>query len=931
MINNTLHLKHDLSKELQNDHTSTLSSSYRTPSPTLFSPSIPEEVNQWSFRPSIQAINTSTLLNQSIDEGSFEFIENIWAEDLGSGVYHSSDYEFGDVDPLITHSLGGNGSLNASLFSRIGNTGYGLDLNESLAEDLEKLSGGWRFSFSLTEDYEFINVSFWWRFDAMNGVLDDYRSTPYLEYLDPTPDYQEIRCKIIPSSDPDRSFWLGETTTPNETVFYRVGPNVTLDETWYYSSYLFYANKSLSTDFTLELGSFMNTREDRYEYFDVWFDDILVQGVTNVSDTFPPILASYGLARSEKNSTRYEFWSNFSLGIWESPISNVTVFYNLTRDSVTSFLNLSLVEISPFIVNYAGYNQTRWNYTTSFNFEDNVTYKFVVNDLANNSYTSLAKNVIIGDFVSPRITSSTNINSTSFLRQSGQGNLEIRVNVTDWGYGVDQTILNYTLDGIQKPPISMSELATFNVDGLTVKEFGLNLTVEYGNLLTFGFVLSDLVGNTDVSSYSDFNIITNHDILPPLISEFNIYPSSTLEEKTHVEVAASDIFGEISSVFLTIKKENEPDQTLSLRYDNESHYYIPRTPRGLLDFPYEPTNPEITLFVSVRDEAGLEDNQSSNYVVRDVVAPQILSGSIKTEYLYPGSLRIRVSVRDEGSGLSEVFLQLSKGSDWGDPKEMHQESDGVYYLDISTSLIGNQEISFRVQAVDQLGNVIIEEDTSMIPLFVTTTIGLFFTELLIVLTISAMFTSVKVLQRRKLRTVRRRRFDIALRGGERLAYLGEEAMFGFVAAYGQGEGISSTLLWEPSLIGHFYQYLKELVDRANNAVDFVMQTRAEDMVTYVDFTIEEISCSAIAFAYPVASLPQKWVSALSLEHTPETPKQGVLFMMLLMREKWSEVSHTFQDEITEGMQDIKNYILAGEDKGIISQKIKEFRLFISGT
>ena len=156
-------------------------------------------------------------------------------------------------------------------------------------------------------------------------------------------------------------------------------------------------------------------------------------------------------------------------------------------------------------------------------------------------------------------------------------------------------------------------------------------------------------------------------------------------------------------------------------------------------------------------------------------------------------------------------------------------------------------------------------------------------------------------------------------------------MFGFVAAYGKGEGITSTLLWEPGMIGHFYQYLKELNDRANNSVDFVMQTRADDAVTYVDFTIEEISCSAIVFAYPVANLPQKWLSSLSLEQTPSTTSQGVLMLMLLMREKWSEVSHNFQDEIRDGMHDIKNYFLAEEDKDIVLKQIQDFRLFISGT
>ncbi|MHA2168270.1 MAG: hypothetical protein ACXAB7_00025 [Candidatus Kariarchaeaceae archaeon] len=891
----------------------------------------PQEANHWYIHPSIQSINTSTLLNQSfnVNDGSFSFIENIWAEELGSGSYQASDYETGVVDPLQNYGLGVTGSLNASVFTRIGNTEYGSDLNETLNDDVEKLSAGWRFNFSITDDYEYINVSFWWRFDAMNGIFDDYRSNPELEYLDPSPDYQEIRCKITPPTGTNQSFWLGDATTPNKTVFYRVGPNITKDETWFLSSYLFYVDKDLSSDFQLELGAFMNTREYFNEYFDVWFDNILIQGVSNSSDTYPPITTSYGLARTETDNTRYQFWTNFSIGYWESSIANVTVYYNLTRDLNTTFKNASLDEDPYYNVENSGYLQTRWNYTTTFNFSDILAYKFVVFDEANNSFTSPVQGVIIGDFVAPRITSNTNTSHSSFIRQSGNGSLEIRVNVTDWGYGVDQVVLNYSIDGTNKPLIAMSEIGMFTENGLVINQFSTNISVDYGTLISFDFFLNDTVGNFDYDK--GYSVLSNIDIINPSLTAFNIYPDDTLEGKTHVEVGASDPFGELSGVFLSIQQENEPVMNFSLRYDNESQYYIPRTPGGLLDLSFDPTNPSITLTALVRDKSGLEDFNSSVYVVRDIVAPQILTGAITMEYLYPGSLRVWVSARDDGSGLANVSLSRKKGSDWTDLKIMRQKSEGVYYLDLSTNIIGNQPISFRIEVNDQVGNVNIEEIQYVVPIFVTTTIGLFITLLVTVLLISAMFTSVKVIKKRRVRTVRRRRFDVAVRRSERLAYLGEEAMFGFMAAYGQGEGITSVLIWEPQFIGHFYQYLKELSDRANNAVDFVMQTKAQDIVTYVDFSIEQIGCTAITFAFPVANLPQKWLSALSLDQTPISTHQGVLMMMLLMREKWSEVSHSFQEEISEGMQEIKDYILAGEDKDIINQKIQEFRLFISGT
>jgi len=59
--------------------------------------------------------------------------------------------------------------------------------------------------------------------------------------------------------------------------------------------------------------------------------------------------------------------------------------------------------------------------------------------------------------------------------------------------------------------------------------------------------------------------------------------------------------------------------------------------------------------------------------------------------------------------------------------------------------------------------------------------------------------------------------------------------------------------------------------------------------------------------------------------------QGVLLLMLLMREKWSETAHNFQDEITDGIRELKNLLLSGEDKETLLLKTREFRLFISGT
>ena len=887
---------------------------------------LPTEIStsSWTFMPSILAGNTTAVLNETIsqDVGQFEFIENLWSNEIGSSDFIPSEYENGVVDPLINVDAGVPGSINSSLFVRIGNTGYGSEITLDSNEHVENISAGWRLNFTLSETFEYLNLSFWWRYDAVDYAFDDWRNTS-LEYLDPSPDYQEIRCRIENINDQEKSFWLGNSDTPNRTVFYRVGPNVSSDEIWTFSSFLFYLNQSEFSDFSLELGTFMNTREDRYEYFDAWFDNIKIEGINNDTDDLPPFSSDYGLDRTANNKTKFNFWTNITVGVWESPIANVTVFYNITRSSINSSWNASLFASPDYYVDNAGFNYTSWNVSKAFEFDDQLAFTYVIYDQSGNYYQTPIHHVTIEDKVPPEII------DTLFV-QSGDGKFLIQVNVTDWGEGVDQVGINYTKNGDEDLTDILQKTSDYNDTkyGL-ISLFEINLTVSFGENISFVLFMNDSVNN--LSFKSGFSIFADHDIIYPSITEFKVYSDTVVEEGTHVEIRASDDYGEVDRVILNVQYGNGTEQNFTMKYSNTTGYYVPRRTGGLLPLPFDNYETNYTLTAIVYDRVGLSAALSTWHIVEDVVSPQVPTGNLILDYLYPGSLSIKLFAKDDGSGIKNVTLEKRLGNTWQRPSLLSQDGESFFTILVNTNPLGNQQITFRFNATDNVGNVrsIIVDYTT--PIFVNTTWGLFLTELLVVIGISSIYSGIKLVQRRRVRTVRRRRFDVAVRRSERLAYLGEEAMFGFMAAYGQGEGITSPLIWEPQFIGHFYQYLKELSDRANNAVDFVMQTKAQDIVTYVDFSIEQIGCTAITFASPVANLPQKWLSSLSLDQTPISTHQGVLMMMLLMREKWSEVSHSFQEEINEGMQEIKDYILAGEDKDIIIQKIQEFRLFISGT
>lgn len=901
----------------------------------------------------VQEDNT-TLLNHTIDvyNDSVVFIPNIWGSVLGSDTYNYPSYTNGFNDSI---NFAGSGT-GASLFTRIGNNGNDFGINgestadESLNDDIFNISAGWRVDFPISNNYDMINISFKWRFDAVNAAFDNYTvlggSPPVI--LDATADYQEIRCRIKHPNE-TKSFWVGDsesTGNPNGTVFYRVGPNVVNDEVWNTFEYSFQVDSVVSENFTLELGAFLNTREWWNEYFDVWFDDILILGIDDISDNNSPRPIATGLDRTV-NITQFKFWANFSEGTWETPIKNVTVFYNQTGGTYDKKLNSSLVFQQPGYVNNAGFNQTHWQILANFNFSDVISYYFEVFDFNNNGTLSITQSTTIGDYSAPEIIE-------SFINQTGTGFIDIRFNVTDWGYGIDVVNLNYTIDeGVEVQNIT-SNIMTPDYQA------NYRIPVNYGSTLEFGVSLSDNASAVNSRFYSGDEItqlfsldaiypieILDDDISPE-IQNLNIVASSTAEARTNVTVTVSDDFGNISNVYLEVKYENgtlhEEYSHVIMEYSGvdsgDSKLYKLRSMQGeaLLKLSFSVSfNISVYAFDLKGNNDSLTWGNSTNsylYIVPDILSPTV--SIVELDYTQPGLLRVWVQANDLGSGIKAITLERKSKDSWSNYTNLeYSSSKQQYYADINTGWLGNEIIEFRIYAIDNENNVITEGNRPTMKyttkLFSSTILGLIITEIIVVTVIVSIFSAIKIIQLKRLEAVRRKRFDIAVDRSERLAYLGEEAIFGFVAAFGQREGVSSILMWEPRLIGNLYQYLKELAEKANDYVSFVMQAKPQDIVSFVDFKIEEIGCSAITFAYPVSTLPQRWLSSLTLDQVPMGAGQGVLLLMLLMREKWAEISNDFQEEITDGIVELKDIILAGEDKDTILTKVREFRLFISGT
>ncbi|MFX0087600.1 MAG: hypothetical protein ACFFAU_18265, partial [Candidatus Hodarchaeota archaeon] len=741
-----------------------------------------------------------------------------------------------------------------------------------------------------------------------------------------SPDYQEIRVRIKHPTDDNKSFWLGNQvsdSTPNGTVFYRIGPEVTQDEEWFTFNSSFHVSQDIINPFTLEIGAYLNTREYWNEYFDVWFDNILIYGLNNVTDIESPVPLEYSLIRTSDVSI-YNFWANFSEGIWESQIKNVTVYYNQTTNQSSTEYNASLVLQQPSFVTNAGYNQTNWLFVTNFSFSDEIDYYFKVFDEAGNIGFSDIKNVTIGDFFAPEITSTLDLQNPSFVYQNGDGMITITIDTYDWGNATENVTFEYYFNNTKQPSLVMTPNGTV---------FQVSLFVDYGVRIKFNFHLTDSLGNSNV--YSNFEFDSNYDNTPPTIGNISVNASTSEEGYTFISAPVTDSFGEIDKVFLLIESLNQVggqySANLTLFKDNNSNVYRLVLENGLkLNF-----SESYFLTVYARDKAIPFNSISRNtsYTVPDIIAPRVSTPTLS--YPFPGKLDIHVRVSDLGSGISHVILELKTENGWDKIINLTKSHEGLYTTQINTNWLGNELLEFRVNAIDEVGNEIAENSRPRqrytTRIFVATNIGLIITEIGVILIVVVLFTFVKVGQRRRLRIVRRERFEIALGRSERLAYLGEEAMFGFVVAFGQQEGVSSILMWEPRMIGNFYQYLKELADKANNYVSFVMQAKPQDIMSFVDFKIEEIGCSAITFAYPVSTLPQRWLSSLTLDQVPMGAGQGVLLLMLLMREQWAETANDFKEEITDGITDIKDIILAGEDKETILNKVREFRLFISGT
>lgn len=884
------------------------------------------------------------MLNESLDvkNESFEFIYNIWADILGSDSFDETLFEVGTIDPLLSAGTGDG----ASLFTRIGNHGYNeSSADQTLLDDVSNISAGWRVEFPVQADYNVINISFKWRYDCLDGAFDNYTALdghPDV-VIESSPDYQEIRCRIVSPTSSDNSFWIGDDSTPNKSVFYRVGPNVTEDEVWHYFEGNFHVPQD-SSNYTLELGAYLNTREYWNEYFDVWFDDILILGLNDIPDENPPQPYDFGLIRTQ-NKSRFLIWAEFFEGKWESSINNITVFYNQTSDSYDISSNESLKCVN-FNITNAGYNQSHWEEFIDVDFNDTINYYFLVFDKANNSFQTEINTLIIWDFIPPEIigTNRDDNDPTGFVFQYGNGTIVISINVSDWGFGVSEIVLNYSINGETYLTYDMIEGNTYN-DSFTTF-YAILKDISYESKIEFSFYLNDVQDNSQIYPRdSEYYIISEVDTVFPLIDpdEFHIEPSTIIEGHTNVTVMATDSFGEIDDVLLSVVSGNGiiVYQNISLTNSSTPGLYIVRVMEGVkaLKLPYDPNYGEYSITIIVRDKAGRTSSLTKNYVVPDIISPKVEEDRRlwRKEYLTPTLLVITVQITDFGSGVDKVFLERKIKGQWINLSEMKPDPENPYLFSytIHTDWFGNQLIEYRIYARDKEGNELLADerpiDQYQTRIFFATTIGLLITEIIAVTLIVGIFSAIRLAQRQRLKVKRRARFDVALLRSERLAYLGEEAMFGFLSAFGQQEGVSSILTWEPRMIGNFYQYLKELADKAINNVSFVMQTKPDDIVTFIDFRIEEIGCSAITFAYPVSTLPQRWLSTLTLDQVPMGAGQGVLLLMLLMREKWSEISYDFKEEIADGMVELKDLILAGEDKEAIIRKVREFRLFISGT
>ncbi|MFW9778448.1 MAG: hypothetical protein ACFFE8_06290 [Candidatus Heimdallarchaeota archaeon] len=871
----------------------------------------------------IQQIDTTVLLNETgtKNNGVIQFVENIWDDVLGSDPWAVSTPSIYQDGFIVTNPA----NVNNSLFVRIGNVEPVND--SSFPEITGGLSAGWEIGFPIPAAYDLINVSFKWRFDAPDGAFDNYTVLSNGVVLDGTYDFQEIRARVRNSDDENKSFWLEgpvSNKNPNGTVFYRVGPEVTLDEQWFSFSRSFSVPQVPATNFTLELGAYLNTREYYNEYFDVWFDDILIMGLNNVTDVQGPVPTSYGLSKADI-VTENKFWANFSEGTWASYVKNVTVIYNRTGTQIDTNVNLSLTYVPPSKINNAGYNETHWTELLNVAFGDVIDFYFVMFDEANNSYVTKILSKTIQDDAAPEIISSMDEADPYFIREMGNGTVLIRVNTSDFGDATSKVKITYQVGGEIKSALMIQNGS----------EYFIKLNVGFGDELKFQIELNDTAGN--LNTFENFMITAKTDFVAPIIHSISILPSESTEGRTFVVVNTTDAYGEINQngVKLIVRSVNSDGITstlvdiLPLIYNSTLDVYTlgssPFILRYLDDLDYLFTVEVSDLGEPVSNVV----NKTEVYTVPDIIAPKV--NSIIEEYPYPSVLWIGITVQDRGSGVKSVFLDKKTESGW-DRMALKTDDGLLFYLTLQTDVVGSERIEYRVYVVDNIDNDAFSASRVYVtPIFVTTLMGLIATEAVVVTLFVAFFTLIKAVQRRRIRAVRRERFDVALGRSERLAYIGEEAMFGFVGAFGQREGIVSILAWEPSMIGNFYQYLKELSDKANNSVDFIMQLRATDLNTFVDFKIEEIGCTALVYAYPVSTLPQQWLATLTLDQVPQGGGQGVLLLMLLMREKWAEVANTFQEEIAEGIVELKELILTGETKENFLQKAREFRRFISGT
>jgi len=331
--------------------------------------------------------------------------------------------------------------------------------------------------------------------------------------------------------------------------------------------------------------------------------------------------------------------------------------------------------------------------------------------------------------------------------------------------------------------------------------------------------------------------------------------------------------------------------------------------------------------VTAIDNSGNVNNRTLEVEIEDRVAPRIIN--VHTSKTSDRRLRISVEVEETGSDIDYIMVQIGNSNEWFNLTRVSggigsgvttvtqvQHFSAIIPLNFDVSnLISEKIYSVRLRVADRTGN---EWETE--PNLYSFKLSPIVFEPFVLL-VGAFLLIIGIIMGIRI-TSRTEGYDmnkilaesLKVTRKTMLIQMDEYALGVTVNFFDQVQG-PVPVIWEPPLLEDQEQVMLDLADKSFSTLEFV-ELGEEDRSGTFDFSTGSYECTALGYSFAV-------------DNPEARGGKENLTIVLLLRKEWGENLLTFQDELLEKIQQIRDMILNKDTKEQVEKKSRQLREFVS--